>query len=107
MHLNDLMYRFYSMAVGQSVVLVTAGAVVATSPIDVTGANSYTVSVQGISGADVYRIEGRIDGLPFYTVQDTIIADQHYTFTGVYDALQVVKVSGTGEDAAVSLRYGR
>lgn len=105
--INDLMYKYFRAAVGQTVKLVTDGVIVANSPIDVRGSSLFTVSVQEISGSDVYRIEGRLDGLPFYIVQNTINANQHYTFTGAYDELRVVKASGSGTAAEVSLRYGR
>lgn len=105
--MNQLQWLFFLNSYGQTVKLVTDGVVVRTTPIDVRGCNTFTVSVQEISGADVYRIDGRLAGLPWYTVQNTINANQHYTFTGVYDELMVVKVSGTGVAAEVSMRYGR
>lgn len=104
--LNELWRKYLLLALGQVVPLAAAGDVVVQPAIKTSGANSYTVSVQGIA-SDVFHIEGRLTGETFYTVQAAINANQHYTFSGLYDELKLVKDSGSGTTAVIVLRYGR
>lgn len=97
---------FLENSYGKSIALASAGVVIPQNPIVVTGSNSFTASVQGIA-SDVFRIEGRIGTEAFYIVQNTMNANQHYTFTGPYDELRLVKVSGSGTTAAIVLKYMR
>ena len=108
--LNLLWRKYLLNAVGQTAILVTSGALttpVGTNPINVQGANSYTVSVQTLAGTDVFRLEGRLGDEPFYTIINNINANQLYTHAGVYDQVRLVKVSGSGTTTKVVLRYGR
>lgn len=103
--LNLLQREFFQNANGRNLVLVTAG-VVNSTPFDVHGATTFTVSATGV-GSDVYGIEDRLTGGAWTAVPITINADGPYEFTGMYDELRVVKVSGSGTTAALTIKYGR